>query len=211
MFQMVSQLIPESTIGYKNTGGVHLLLGQYGEAEKALQRSIEIAPSAEAYSNLSVIATFQGRHRDAVKWLEKAVAIGPGNDQTWRNLGDAYLQLPERAGEAPAAYRKALEAVQQRLRVDPTRPDLLLSSALYYAKLRMGAQAVQALQQAQARGPLNAAQTFKAAVVWELLNERDRALKALREAMQRGYSKEQIEKEPELESLRKDPRYSLTR
>jgi serine/threonine protein kinase/tetratricopeptide (TPR) repeat protein len=207
MFQMVAGLTPESSLGYKNIGVVSIYLGRYPEAEAALKRANEISPSAEAYSNLSVCATFQGRHEEAVHLLEKAVELNPNNDQNWRNLGDAYQQVPAQASRAQGAYRKALDAVTTRLEVNPRSTELLISSALYQAKLKNAAAAERTLTKAYSIGPLNATVTFTSAVVWELIGRRDRSLMALREAIQRGYSLEHIEKEPELSGLRNDVRF----
>jgi serine/threonine-protein kinase len=207
MFEMVAELTPESALGFKNAGGINILLGNYPEAEKALHRANEISPSPEAYSNLSVSATFQGRHREAVQWLEKAVSMNAGNDGTWRTLGDAYRQVQELSDKAQGAYRTALEIVQKRLSLDPTRPDLLLASALYHAKLQQPAQAASALKQAYKSGPLNASLTFKAAVAQAVLGEREQALGTLEQAVRLGYSREQLAKEPELAALRKDERF----
>ena len=41
----------------------------------------------------------------------------------------------------------------------------------------------------------------------ELVGERDRAFAALEQSLNNGYSFEEINREPELTSLRKDPRY----
>jgi tetratricopeptide (TPR) repeat protein/TolB-like protein len=208
MFEMVAELTPESVVGYRNLGGVLIQLKRYPEAERALRKALELRPTAEAYSNLSVCASFQGRHREAVELLRKAVALDTNNDRLWRNLGDAYLAVPELSSQAAGAYRNALEAVTRRLTVNPNSAELLLGAALYAAKLKQSAAARQYMTKALATGPLSASLLFECGVVWEVLGERDRALDALAEAVKKGFSGEQLLREPELEKLRKDERFS---
>jgi serine/threonine-protein kinase len=50
---------------------------------------------------------------------------------------------------------------------------------------------------------------FKAAIVFELAGKRDRAMEMLAEAVQLGYTWKQIENDPELLALRRDPRFHL--
>jgi len=45
-------------------------------------------------------------------------------------------------------------------------------------------------------------------LVHEQLGRRDQALAAARDALRAGYSREEIEKDPALDALRKDPRYA---
>jgi tetratricopeptide (TPR) repeat protein len=208
MFKALVELIPENVLGYLDLGAVYLQTARYADAEKVLQEAVTIQPNAKAYSNLSICYSFQNQPRRAVEMLEKAVEIDPNNDINWRNLGDAYMQVPDLAQKAPAAYRKALTAVKQRLDIKPDSKDLLLSSALYSAKLNDLARSLAELGKAYTLGPMSASQLFKASLVWELAGKRDRALGSLSEAVRRGYSREQISKEPELAELRKDPRFS---
>jgi serine/threonine protein kinase/tetratricopeptide (TPR) repeat protein len=207
MFSAVASLTPESALGDKNAGAVLIALGRYEEAEKRLKRSSDIEPSAQTYSNLSVCASFQGRYREAVTLLQKSVELDDRNHLSWRNLGDAYAMVPDLKFRAPEAYRKALELVELRLKVSPNNADHLLSAALYQAKLARKDDALSIVAQVGGYGPLNAAQTFKSALIFEIAGERARALETLGRAIAAGYSIEQVRKEPELAGLRQDPRF----
>jgi serine/threonine-protein kinase len=207
MFEIVTELTPESMVGYRNLGGVLIQMKRYPEAERALLKAIQLRPTAEAYSNLSVCATFQGRHAEAAELLRKAVALDPKNDRLWSNVGDAYLKVPSLASQAPAAYRNALEAVSKRLAVNPNSAEVLLAAAIYCAKLRQREEARGYLQRASATTKLSPELLFECAVVWELLGDRERAIENLTEAVRKGFSGEQVLREPELENLRKDRRF----
>jgi len=50
---------------------------------------------------------------------------------------------------------------------------------------------------------------FTAALVYEIMGHREMALQAIANAAKAGYSVEEIDKEPELRSLRSDPRYKV--
>lgn len=207
MYRAVVELIPDSALGYHNLGGVYLHMANYTEAERVLLKAIQLHPNAIAYSNLSVSYSYRGRWREAVDVLLKAVDLDPNNDLTWRNLGDAYSQLPNLAFRAPEAYRMALQAVTRQLKVNPNSPGLLINCALYAAKLKDLAAARASLKKAYASRPLTPSLKFKVAIVWEIIGDRDRALTTLSEAVGQGFSSEQVSKEPELAALRKDPRF----
>ncbi len=207
MFQAVIELTPESALGYRNLGAVYLQMGRYPDAERTLQRSLSIQPNAMAYSNLSICYSFNGKWREAVDLLRKAVTLDPNNDQNWRNLGDAYLQVPEFASQAIEAYKMAQQSVTRLLAVNPNSQSLLISSALYAAKLNDSTSAAAKLRSAYSSGPLSPALEFKAGIVRELIGDRQGALSALDRAIERGFSREQVAKEPELAALRKDVRF----
>ncbi len=82
-----------------------------------------------------------------------------------------------------------------------------MDRALYSAKLNDAEAARGSVERVTAKGELNPDLLFRAAVIWELIGKRDRALMSLSQAIQRGYSREQVSKEPELAALRKDPRF----
>lgn len=208
-FALVAALIPDSVLGHENVGAMNLYLGRYAPAEQALRRALAIRPSANAYSNLSTCALFQGQPRQAVALLEKATTLDPNDHRLWRNLGDAHRALAQWPEKARDAYRRAIELAEKQFAVNPNSADLATSLALYWAKLSDNRQAMEYLAKAP-DAQMNATYLYRVAVVHELLHHRQRALTVLASAVQKGYSVEQIQRDPELAELRKDPRFRLT-
>ncbi len=91
----------------------------------------------------------------------------------------------------------------------PEQMDLQANLALYLAKTgdKQGAlQAVAPVMEAKVKDPTN---LFEAAITYELCGARDKALDALTTAVKAGQNLDDIKNEPELVSLRADPRYHL--
>jgi serine/threonine-protein kinase len=208
MFRYAMEAAPAIALPYTNLGGVYLASGKYLEAAAMFRKSLELGPSAEAYANLGTALVFQGQAAEAARMMEKAVEINPRSHVLWRNLGDAYRSAPELRSRAPQAYRQAVALAGQQLQVSPQDASTLMSLSLYWAKLEDASQARKYLEAAgrSPSGDLNLA--FKRALVLELIGARERALAELRELAGRGFALDQIRKAPELEELRKDPRFS---
>jgi len=206
MFATVAALIPDATLGHENQGALALLLGRYDEAEKALRRAIAIQPSSAAYSNLGFCFFLRRQYAAAVPWFEKATALQPNDDKLWRNLGDAYGRVPALATKCAAAYRTAITLAEQRLALNPRSADALSALALYYAKFGDRANAL--TNAGRANGlPLSSEMYLRLADTYEIIGDREEALKWLAAGMKSGLGLKQIEQDPDLESLTRDPGY----
>lgn len=208
LFRTAISLAPDNPINYEDLGGTYLLMGRYNDAISVLTRSIALKETAPALSNLASAYMFQRHFDQAVPLLEKAVKLVPMYDALWRNLGDAYMFSANNSAKAPAAYRKALEIVEARLKMGSSNAATLASAGLYAAKLRQFAEARRFVARSLALGPADNDVIFKSALVYELAGDRSLALAAVQSAWKNGYSLEQIRKEPELDRLRRDPRFA---
>ena len=81
------------------------------------------------------------------------------------------------------------------------------SLALYYAKKGDSTQALQFIRRARSIDPNTNQLMYDEAQVQVLANHPEEALKALREAFQKGYSPEEARNDPELESLQSRPEF----
>ncbi|GIX07490.1 MAG: hypothetical protein KatS3mg115_1893 [Candidatus Poribacteria bacterium] len=64
-------------IAYLNLGTAYSNARQYDQAVAALQRSIELEPTAMAYYTLAQALTLSGAHAEALNALEEAVRLDP--------------------------------------------------------------------------------------------------------------------------------------
>jgi serine/threonine-protein kinase len=210
-FRTAISLAPDSPAAHRNSGAVAMALGKYDFAAQELRASIQLAPTAAAYSNLGTLYIYQGRYRDAVGVLENAIRLFPTGYQklyiVLANLAEAYFYTPELKMKAPETYRRAIQEVEKQLAFAPNDPDLLSSAAEYWAKIGERARALDEIGRALGFAHGNADVSFRASLVYELSGLRDRALAALAEAIRDGYSLDEIEKAPDLARLRQDARY----
>lgn len=204
-------LTPDNYLVYRNLGGVQMSLGEWADAEHSFREAIRLRPGGTVYSNLGTLYIFMGRYADAIPVLEQAVTLG-GSSQSysyliWGNLGDAYRWTPGRKASASEAYRKAVGLAEMQLAVNPKDATLLSRISVYEAKMDDFADAQATMRQALQQAPADASVRYRSAIVLELSGQRGPALDALRAALAAGYSLNVVEREPELNSLRQDPRY----
>ena len=207
LWEAALKVTPDNAIVLRNLGGAYFQLGRHDEAASILQRALEVRPAASTYTNLGTIRFFQGRYTDAVTAFEKAVELGANNHLFWGNLGDGYRWASGRRAEAPAAYRRASELIQQQMARKQGDPDLESRQAVYLVKMGDRAAALKAIEGVASRPNLTAQILFRATVVFELAGARDRALDTLRRALAARFAVADVASEPELTSLRADARY----
>jgi serine/threonine-protein kinase len=203
---MVVQLTPDNADAFAALGGIYHFMGRFDDAEAALKKSISIKPNAAAYSNLGTTYYFQRRYGDAVTMMEKALELGASGYLFWGNLAEAYRQTG-RKQQAAEAFRLAAQLAEDRLAVNPKDSLARARMAQYWAKLGNREKALAEIEQALGTAPKQVNVLFRAAIVYELTGNRDRALKALNAAIEGGYSIEEIRAAADLEELHKDPRY----
>ncbi len=206
-YQLVIDLAPDISAGYFSLGGTYLALGRYDDAITVLKKGLSIRPSDGAWSNLGSAYMYLGKWDEAADAMKRAAELSPDRDVLWRNLGDAYDQIPSRLADARKAYQKALEIATQELKVNPKAPDVLSGIALYHAHLGQKEDAEVFIARALQLAPNNSDSLFTSALVYEIIGNREKALGALQQAAKAGYSLVEIDKEPELRALHGDPRY----
>jgi serine/threonine-protein kinase len=213
MFQKVVQLMPDSVRGYNNLGAVYKQMGLFDKAQQALESSARIEPNDGAYMNLGNLEYYRGRYRESVKAFEEAARIGPAKPLNWANLGDAYRWAPDLRPRSLEAYRKAIALGQQQLAINPRDAGLHATLALSYAKSGELPAARRHMERALEIEPNNPDIFVQAAVVANLDEKPDEAVRWIGRAIAGGIGADQVKTEPEFQNLRDLPafREALTR
>ncbi len=206
-FRTVTELTPDNPRAYTGLGAIYHLMGQDEEAIKVLQKSLAIKPTPEAYTNLGTIYHFEQRYRDAVPMMEKAVELGGANYIRWGNLAETYYRVPELNAKATGAYRQAAQLAERQLTINPKDAEARAWLAVYWVRLKRKQEALTEIERARRLAAKDVNILFRAAQVYELAGNRDRALRALESAVEGGYSTEEVRRAANLAELRKDPRY----
>jgi serine/threonine protein kinase/tetratricopeptide (TPR) repeat protein len=189
-----------------NLGAMQLSMKRTAEAEATFKRSLDLAPTETAYSNLGTIAFGSKRYEEALDYYIHARDLNPRSDIIWRNLADCYTMLGQPAQEQES-YAKAAELVSQTLAVNAKRGPLWMQLAFYNAKLRRHAEAERALQSAEANGASDLQSQFRKVQVLALLGRRTEAISLLLACLDRGLAPADVELAIDLQDLRADPRY----
>jgi serine/threonine-protein kinase len=206
-FRKVIELTPDNIFGYLNLGACYWYLEQIDEARKMFERSIAIEPNYRAYSNLSSIYYTQGRYAEAAATCEEALKMNNTNYVTWGTLANAYFWTPGQRDSALQCYRRAAEMAEEQRKLTPRDPLVLTSLAGYYAVLRENGRASSLVEQALEIAPENPRVTYFAGHTYEQVGARDKALEWIGKALETGYPKSDVERDPWLGELRKDDRF----
>jgi serine/threonine protein kinase/Flp pilus assembly protein TadD len=206
MLLKLTRLAPGSVWATSSLGGIYAMRGQYASAEAMFKKSIAIRPNGDACSNLGTIYFYQRRYGDAAAMFEEAVKLDEKNSMIWGNLADAYRCLPNSSGKAAATYQHALELGEGEQARDPDNAQISARLARYRALLGDRQKALDEIAQALKTSPSDVRVLLKGVQVNELANQRDAAIESLRKFIDQGGSKEEVDTDPDLAGLMKDPR-----
>jgi len=201
------ELAPESARAWRGLAGALMGQGEYEAAVRAAERALSIRPEWGAYSNLGLANFYLRRYSEAIAALEKAVELAPNQQVALGNLARAYHWSADRRAQAPAAYRRAIAAAEQDLRVNPDDTDAHILLANYHAYLGEKRLSLEHLGRVLRPGE-DPETLFQAALVYTMLGDRRRALDALQQAAKAGYSPAELRAAPEFDTLRSDARFA---
>jgi eukaryotic-like serine/threonine-protein kinase len=215
-FRAASLAAPGNSMAFGNLGGAYLQIGDFAQATDSLKKSLALNPSDDlAAVNTSLALRLQSKSSEALPYALKATELNPAEDTNWLELGDCYSSLPNRQKEAKAAYSRAAQVTRKHLGTDATNGPSWMRLALYQVKSGSPQNATEQnardlIKKADSLGASDMdSQLFKARIL-ELLGNRDEALSILAVCFRKGATAVQVAPFPDMDSLRRDPRYRET-
>jgi eukaryotic-like serine/threonine-protein kinase len=208
-WEQAEKFDPDNVLTLRNLAAAYHAVGRDDDAVAALQHALTIKPTADAYNNLGTVLFYQGKYDQSVPAFEKAVAMSDNAFDSWGSLADAYRWSTTQKDKAKPAYQTAIRLVRQEIAKNPQQMDLRALLALYLAKSGDKGAALVALQPVEKARVTDPSVLYDVATVYELCGDRDKAFKSLLAAVKAGQDLHDIENDPELVSLRADPRYQL--
>ncbi len=202
-FRTVLGLVPDSAAVHASLGGTLLLLQRFSEAEAELLSSLKIEPNYFAYNNLGSLYYRQRRFDLAAKTLEKALEINADDYRMWQNLGIAYAWLGE-TEKARNAHKEELQRLERIVRDKPDDARVQAELGRMYAMKKEGGKAVSRVQASLALAPNDTFVLIDAAESYELLGQRPKAIQALKLALRKGTTMQDIGRDPWLRALLAD-------
>jgi eukaryotic-like serine/threonine-protein kinase len=209
-FKAASLAAPGTAFIFGNLAGAYLQVGDYELATEAAKKSLALNPNDLAADNVSFALRCQHRFPEALPFAEQAAQMNPAEDTNWLELGECYSSLRNRQSDAKAAYLRAAQEAQKHLNTDATDGPSWMRLALYQVKSGNPQNALALIKKAELLGARDMdSQLYKARIL-ELLGNRDEALSTLAACFRKGATSLQFASFPDMESLRKDPRYQNT-
>ncbi|HEX4065564.1 MAG TPA: protein kinase [Acidobacteriaceae bacterium] len=206
-FRDATVAAPGNSLAWSNLGVEYLQIGDFADATECLKKSRTLSPEFDqAAANTSLALRYQGKYEDALPFALAATKLNPNDDSNWLELGECYTSLHNPIA-AKRAYLRAAREAERHLATDKTNGPGLMLLALYYVKSSNSRDGLSLMKKADSLGARDMdSQLYKARIL-ELLGKRGEALATLTACFARGATGFQIAAFPDLELLRKDPRY----
>jgi tetratricopeptide (TPR) repeat protein len=193
-FEKWIERIPEAGYSYLQLGLLLSWEGRYAEAERILKRSVELQEQyisgnaglqvVGANARLGYVYYLQGRHEDAIREYERGMAFVASSDHALKER--TSIELNVKLGAAYHRLGKAAEAE------------------------RFFARALKAFGARVAKGADDPFTRYYIACAQALLGDTERALESLERvaAALPALTSARIQRDPDLESLRGEPRFA---
>jgi len=171
---------PSSAEALYGLGSVYLKQEKSREARESFERAIKLRVSypdtlPNAWNNLGLLATREGRTADAIPYFEEALRLSPDHLIALENLGNAYRQQ-KRWDEA----RKVLE---RAVAVGPKDPEANYSLGMVFAQLDDSDRAYEYLQRALQLRPAYPEALNNLGILYLRTRRRDEAVASFEECI----------------------------
>jgi TolB-like protein/Flp pilus assembly protein TadD len=202
------ELDPNLAEGYVSRGVAKSLLRDFDGAVADFEMALGLNPrSYEAFYFYARACLVQGHLKKSADLFERAAQLRSDDYQSPLLAGPIYIALGERA-KGEEVYRRGLAAAEQQLAINPDDARALYLGAAGWIDLGEPDKARQWLARSLAIDPNDPATLFNVACRYARLGERELALTTLEQAVENGYAyREWIENDPDLDSVRNEPRY----
>jgi tetratricopeptide (TPR) repeat protein len=204
LLEEVVQRVPKNPKALINLANAYFSLGHDAQAIDKARQALAITPTAEAYNTLGAVLYSQGKFAEAEEQFSKASQHKPSDHALWGGLGDARRMLREPV-QAAEAYRRAERLALADLEVNKNDPFALSGLALYRAQLGDARSAKEEIARALELDRSGEV-LFIACLVYEAIQDRDKAIKCLDDALKADYSPIMARRYPDLSELLKDDR-----
>jgi eukaryotic-like serine/threonine-protein kinase len=207
--QHAVQLTPDNATVYSNLGAIYLDTGDarnLPQAESALKKSIELAPSYGAYANLGNMYLQQGRFVESAAATEKALQMNDKDFIVWANLVAAYDGLKDE-NKANIALDKELTLLEQAEQSNPRDATVQYRLGTIYARKKLSEKAIARAQAALTLAPDDANVLTGVGEIYERLGDRTQALLYIEKALQKGYPLQSLQNDPFFRGLLSDPKF----
>jgi eukaryotic-like serine/threonine-protein kinase len=204
----VIELTPDNASAYANLGAVYFNIDDTKSseaAEVAFNKSIKLSPNYAAYSNVGYLYLDQKRYGEAAEAFQRALAL---NDKDWRVWANLYIanQWLKDANKIQSSRMATIQRIEQAISIFPqdSRAHAMLST-LYGDSDRQ--KAITHIRTALSLDPKDADILADAAVTYDELGDRKRAIEYASASMANGSELRDLQAQPALQSMLADPSF----
>ena len=164
-----------------------------------------LKPAPVTYSNLATLYFYLHKYGEAVESYEKAVALGSEDQFIIGNLASGYWFAGDHA-KALKAYDQAIVLASKELQVNPRDANVMGNLAIYYAEkgdIKNGQTLIKRAREIADSVDL----TYYDAEIQYLAGHKTEAARALKEALNKGYSLDIAKADPWLGNAFQEPEF----
>jgi tetratricopeptide (TPR) repeat protein/peroxiredoxin len=179
-FRLALRDDPSSAEALYGLGSVYLKQQKTGEARESFERAIKLRASypdtlPNAWNNLGLLATREGRTAEAIPYFQEALRLSPDHLIALDNLGNAYRQQKQ--------WDEAGSVLERALKVSPQDPEANYSLGMVFAQLDDSDRAYEYLQKALKFRPAYPEALNNLGVLYLRTRRRDEAVASFEECI----------------------------
>ena len=208
-YRRVIEFTPDNPESYSDLGVVYMELKDsrsYAAAEAAFQKSIQLAPNYQAYTNLGLLYIDQKRYAEAAYATRKALELNDKDWRVWANLQLAYAWLKDEE-KMRAARGRALSLLEQYASLNSQDASVQSMLSTYYAEDKLREKALACANSALRLAPNDPWILADIAETYDDLGDRSRAIQFALESLKNGYTLTDLQERPALRGLLADPSF----
>jgi tetratricopeptide (TPR) repeat protein/TolB-like protein len=201
-FRYVIGLNRTNYVSYTNLGSASMLSGDFDKAISAYKAALELERHATTYSSLGLAYYYTQRLDQAIAAHRMAIELSPDDHLAWSNLGDT-LWAAGRESDSRKAFENARARAASGLEVNADDAFLLMDMAWILTMLDETGAARKAIDHAHELSD-DPYVSYIDGLMHLREGDRDRAIAALADAVEKGHSATMMAVEPHLATLRDD-------
>jgi eukaryotic-like serine/threonine-protein kinase len=204
-----AELTPDNAQVYSNLGAVYIDTGDpksLPDAEQALKKSIALSPSYPAYANLASLYVRQKRYAESTGMWEAALKLNDQDYLVWSYLVNTYEWLKQDS-KAAESRERMLALLEPLVKLHPQDQDAQATLATVYAKKNLRDKAIIRIQAALALAPDNPGVLENAAVVYDAIGDRSKAIQYAQQVIEKGGTLDDLRSDPDLQNVLADPNF----
>lgn len=189
-------------------GLVLMAAEKFPEAKESFERALSISPTLyEPLNFYSRLARLEGNPEKVLELARRAAAVQPDNYQSGSEIAN-QLKILGRDEEAVAAVEQAQQVARKAIDADPTNSRAMSFLAIMLCEQGNHDEAKLWIERSLVTAPDTGGTYYNAACGYALLGETELALDHLERGIELGaLHKQWYETDPDLVSLRDEPRY----
>jgi adenylate cyclase len=184
--------------------------GDHDEADRRIEQALALDPDSwEVNKEAARVRMRQRRLEEAAELLEKAVCLMEADVHAWARLVTLYHALGNRSAQKAAA-ENAIAQAEQVLATDPSNGAAMSFGALANAAIGNSERAREWMERALLVDPDNLSMRYNFACTFAtFIGDKEAALRHLERSLATAgaFHLSLVEADPDLDSIRDDPRY----